>query len=353
MRPVSKTLRRHLTTRHGTVHLGALKFDSALTYKAPPLIQAKHQFLVGTMLLINNHVYKVAVYLATASWLLVSSIVTQQASKLAITCAGIACVTVNLSVGIVVPPEPVNVGLNKSANITCTAIADDIRWEVNGVPIAPDLRSRGFDDSSPLIPVNVTQNLHMRTMRVFGSAENNNTNITCIAVIITPFSIDENEVTLLVFKPGAFSSLQCVCVCACMCVLVCVFVCVCVSREGHPHRSCTLYLQLRPRSKCCQGVTVTLKHRSTTSKLMLTTVKIAPHLLFCIKLQSVTRPNPDLAITSIEEHNYHDNCLHAQQLSSTELSTCVCVCVCVCVCERKRDLSFYFLVLKVHNKSVT
>ena len=61
--------------------------------------------------------------------------------------------------------------------------------------------------------------------------------------------------------------------------------------------------------------------KRSSSKLVPTTVKIDPHLLFCIKLQSVTRPNPDLAIRSTEEHNYHDNCLHAQQLSSTELSS--------------------------------
>ena len=107
-------------------------------------------------------------------------------------------------VGIIVPPEPVNVGLNRTFSFTCTAIADDIRWEVNGSPTTPDLRSRGFDDSSPLIPLNVTQNLHMRIMRVFRSADNNNTNIACIAVIVMPLSADKNEVTLLVFDPGAF-----------------------------------------------------------------------------------------------------------------------------------------------------
>ena len=55
--------------------------------------------------------------------------------------------------------------------------------------------------------------------------------------------------------------------------------------------------------------------KRSSSKLVPTTVKINPHLLFCIKLQSVTRPDPDLAIRSTEEHNCHDICLHAQQLS--------------------------------------
>ena len=58
--------------------------------------------------------------------------------------------------------------------------------------------------------------------------------------------------------------------------------------------------------------------KRSSSKLMPMTVKIDPHLLFCIKLQSGTRPNPDLAIRSTEAYN---NCLHAQQPSSTELSS--------------------------------
>ena len=61
--------------------------------------------------------------------------------------------------------------------------------------------------------------------------------------------------------------------------------------------------------------------KRSSSKLVPTTVKINPHLLFCIKLQSVTRPDPDLAIRSTEEHNCHDICLHAQQLSYLALAT--------------------------------
>ena len=61
--------------------------------------------------------------------------------------------------------------------------------------------------------------------------------------------------------------------------------------------------------------------KRSSSKLVPMTVKIDPHLLFCIKLQSVTRPKPDLAIISTEKYNCHDNCLHARQLSSTELSS--------------------------------
>ena len=109
------------------------------------------------------------------------------------------------SAGITVPPESVNVALNKTFSFTCTAIAETIRWWVNRATITPDLRSRGFDDSSALVTLNETQQLHMSTMTVFGSADNNGTNITCVAVVLfSSLSSDESEPALfLVFEPGA------------------------------------------------------------------------------------------------------------------------------------------------------
>ena len=107
-------------------------------------------------------------------------------------------------VGIIVPPESVNVGLNRTVSFTCTAIAEEIRWRVNRATITADLRSRGFDDSSAPVTLNATQNLHMSTMTVFGSADNNGTNITCVAVVFSSLSVDESEAALLlVFEPGA------------------------------------------------------------------------------------------------------------------------------------------------------
>ena len=49
-------------------------------------------------------------------------------------------------------------GLNKTINFTYTAIADNIRWTANKTFVGPDLRSGGFDDSSPQITLNLTQN---------------------------------------------------------------------------------------------------------------------------------------------------------------------------------------------------
>ena len=120
-------------------------------------------------------------------------------------------------VGIVVPLKSVNAGLNKTIIFTCTAIANNIRWKVNKTFVGSDLRSRGFDDSSPILTLNVTQNLCTRTMVVSALSENNNTNITCFS-FVSFVSIVESEAALLVFSPDIY-------MCAYVLVLCCVHVC--------------------------------------------------------------------------------------------------------------------------------
>ena len=109
--------------------------------------------------------------------------------------------------GIVVPPKSVNIAVNATANFTCTAIAEEIAWEVNGQPVDSDLRSRGFNNQAvPLTLLNATQNLYTRTLSVFGSADNNGSNIICAAYFLPPsLSINISEpAVLLVFEPGMY-----------------------------------------------------------------------------------------------------------------------------------------------------
>ena len=98
------------------------------------------------------------------------------------------------------------IAVNAKANFTCTAIAEEINWEVNGQPVDANLRSRGFDDEAvPLTVLNATQNLYSRTLSVFGSADNNGSNITCAAYILSPLSFNESEAAVLfVFEPGMY-----------------------------------------------------------------------------------------------------------------------------------------------------
>ena len=121
--------------------------------------------------------------------------------------------------GVTTSPGSVNAGLNETVNFTCTAIGEEIRWQVNRATINPDLRSRGFDDSSALVTLNATQHLQMSTLKVFGSADNNGTNITCTVFFFISFSNKESEAALLlVFEPGESIDVECVCVYMCMCL---------------------------------------------------------------------------------------------------------------------------------------
>ena len=112
---------------------------------------------------------------------------------------------VHFTAGFVVLPESVNAALNITVHFTCTAFAIDIQWEVNG---ERDLRNRGFDDSSPLFTLNITQNLHMSVIKVLGAADNNHSNITCVALSLSaPFILESKLAVLLVFKPGSYMDL--------------------------------------------------------------------------------------------------------------------------------------------------
>ena len=122
--------------------------------------------------------------------------------------------------GIVAPPISVNTTINETANFTCTAIAGEIEWEVNGQPVDANLRNRGFNDQAvPLTLLNATQNLRTRTMSAFGSAENNGSNITCVAFFISPFSFMKSEpAVLFLLELGMYAPHKSSFVCVCMCV---------------------------------------------------------------------------------------------------------------------------------------
>ena len=105
--------------------------------------------------------------------------------------------------GIVAHPKSVNIAVNATANFTCTAIAEEIEWQVNGQPVYANLRSRGFDDEAVPTLLNATQNLYTRTLSVFGSADNNGSNITCAAYFLHPLSFNKSEpAVLLIIEPG-------------------------------------------------------------------------------------------------------------------------------------------------------
>ena len=81
-------------------------------------------------------------------------------------------------------------------NFTCTAIAEEINWEVNGQPVDANLRSRGFDDEAvPLTLLNATQKLYSRTTAIaqnqyrFSRPTTESSNEPKYSELVTPFPV--------------------------------------------------------------------------------------------------------------------------------------------------------------------
>lgn len=83
------------------------------------------------------------------------------------------------SLAILNDPKNVVVALNRTAVFTCRALGV-INFEIDNKPIDGNFRKRGFNDSSPAIP-GENENEISRTLRVYGSAENNESKIVCVA----------------------------------------------------------------------------------------------------------------------------------------------------------------------------
>lgn len=84
-----------------------------------------------------------------------------------------------LPLGILVPPNPVNISLNEATVFNCTATASFIFWCVNGKCTSDFIRSIGFDDSALAVTLNATENLRARALRVQGSQVNNESKVAC------------------------------------------------------------------------------------------------------------------------------------------------------------------------------
>ena len=67
------------------------------------------------------------------------------------------------------------------ALFNCTAIATFINWKINDTPVDQFTREQFQEQAS--VVVNVTQSLISETLRVFGSLENNNIRIVCVAIL--------------------------------------------------------------------------------------------------------------------------------------------------------------------------
>ena len=83
-----------------------------------------------------------------------------------------------MTTDVMITPKSLNIALNQTAEINCTARAQQINWIVNGSPIN-QFNNKVFDDHSK--PANKVNNLTLHSLVILGSSVSNGTNITCIS----------------------------------------------------------------------------------------------------------------------------------------------------------------------------
>ena len=100
-------------------------------------------------------------------------------------------------VGIVVPPQSVNITLNQRVLLNCTAVATFINWFVNGTSVS-DLNMAVFNDSAKTRTLG--SQLRTRPLSVLGTPESNESRITCVGTIHSPPSQDTSDPALILVQ---------------------------------------------------------------------------------------------------------------------------------------------------------
>ena len=97
-----------------------------------------------------------------------------------------------MTTDVMITPKSLNIALNQTAEINCTARAQQINWIVNGSPIN-QFNNKVFDDHSK--PADKVNNLTLHSLVVLGSSVSNGTNITCISS--SPYAESESVPVLV------------------------------------------------------------------------------------------------------------------------------------------------------------
>ena len=100
-----------------------------------------------------------------------------------------------LDADITIPPHSVNVSLNEVAEFNCTGVANTFFWKANTLFLSNNGNEIFI---SPIIALD--HDIRMSTLKVKVSSVDNATNITCSAITLTTFIIDESEPALLLVQ---------------------------------------------------------------------------------------------------------------------------------------------------------
>ena len=95
---------------------------------------------------------------------------------------------VNDFIGITEAPEPKNVTVNEEVVFVCRGIASIFSWEIN---------NQSVDYEEHTVPINANENFRQSTLKWIVTSSDNNSSVSCIAIILDPFTKDKSDPALL------------------------------------------------------------------------------------------------------------------------------------------------------------
>lgn len=104
-------------------------------------------------------------------------------------------------------PEPMNVGENRKAVFTCTAVSTRIIFSVNGQPFDPDMQGIRMLDTKVL---NKSREIRSRSLVVDATPDRNGTEVVCLAFYY--MEVDTSDPVMMLVQGISLATCICTCV---------------------------------------------------------------------------------------------------------------------------------------------
>lgn len=103
--------------------------------------------------------------------------------------------------GIIISPNAINISLNQEAVLSCKTVGEHISWTANGTSVYY-VKHKDWMVSQLTEIVNSTQNIHLSKLKIRGTSNVNQTNLTCHVAQLSGnhYSNDESEPALVLVQ---------------------------------------------------------------------------------------------------------------------------------------------------------
>ena len=95
--------------------------------------------------------------------------------------------------GIIEAPGPKNGTVNEEVVFICRGTASIFTWKINN-------HSIDFEFEEHTVPINANQNFRQSTLKWIATSSDNNSGVSCIAIILDPLTNDESDPALLLVQ---------------------------------------------------------------------------------------------------------------------------------------------------------